>query len=288
MKNIAFFCKTYINDIDSIDRLVSSFNAFNADNIDLYLSVPESDFDLFKQFEKFPNIKVITDESYAKNYFVNSPIWNLKSGYINQEICKLAFAETQLCENYLCLDSDVQFIRNFYISDFMYNENTPYTVLVMDKELSSESYYKNFWKFRSENIKKIYDFVGLDDRRYRSSHGMVIINSKVMKSFREDFMQPQDLTYKNLMEISPLEFTWYNVWFQKCKLVDEVTVEPFFKTFHSRIEYLISRFKNNRLENYAKSYVGIVLNGNWKRKELKYKNPDLSNKFVYFLLRNVF
>ena len=288
MQKFVFFCKTYVKDFDSIKRLVDSYNTYNADNIDLYLSVPESNFNLFKQFEKYPNIKVITDESYAKNYLVDYMMWNMSSGYINQQICKLAFSETSFCENYLCLDSDVQFIRNFYIADFMYNENTPYTVLVMDKELASESFYKNFWKFRSENIKKIYDFVGLNDKRYRSSHGMVIINSKVMKSFKEDFMQPRNLTYKNLMEIAPLEFTWYNVWFQKCKLVEEVTVEPFFKTFHSRLEYLMSRFKNNKLENFTRSYVGIVLNGNWKKKEIKYKNPSLFNKLVYYILKNFF
>ena len=34
-----------------------------------------------------------------------------------------------ICENYLCIDSDSEFIRDFYYSDFMYNDNTPYTIM---------------------------------------------------------------------------------------------------------------------------------------------------------------
>ena len=39
----------------------------------------------------------------------------LSAGYINQEIVKLCFWETGLADNYLCLDSDAEFVRDFHV-----------------------------------------------------------------------------------------------------------------------------------------------------------------------------
>ena len=70
-----------------------------------------------------------------------------------------------------------------------------------------------------------------------------------------------------------------------CKLVEEFAVEPFFKTFHCKIEYKLSKMKNNKLDDYASSYVGIVINSNWGRNSTTYKNPNFIEKFIYFLLK---
>ena len=134
--NFIFFCKTYSGDLERFEILFKSYCKFNVDNIPLYISVPENEIDLFKKFES-NNVFLISDESYAHNYFTNESYFDLPIGYINQEICKLSFWETNLSQNYLCIDSDVQFIRNFYISDFMHDDNIPYTILVMDKDLAT-------------------------------------------------------------------------------------------------------------------------------------------------------
>ena len=284
MKNFVFYCKSYIKDLKPVTSLVKSFNKYNVENIHMYISIPESDFEAFKQFNS-ENITVIKDEDYASSYLVEKNIGRFSAGYINQEICKLSFWESNFALNYLCIDSDACFIRDFKYDDFMYSETVPYTILVMDKDLSVERYYRKFWKFRIENIKKIYEEIGLDDKRYRSSHGMTVLNSKVLESLKNDFMQSKNYSYKDLIEIAPFEFTWYNAWFQKCKLVEEFAVEPFFKTFHCKIEYKLSKMKNNKLDDYASSYVGIVINSNWGRNSTTYKNPNFIEKFIYFLLK---
>lgn len=132
--NFAIFCKTYSGDFERFKNLINSFNRFNADNIPMYASVPESELKMFEKF-KSDNVKLISDECYSEKYTVKEKINNFSTGYINQEICKLCFFETGFADNYLCVDSDAEFIRNFYISDFMHDKNTPYTVLVMDKDL---------------------------------------------------------------------------------------------------------------------------------------------------------
>lgn len=265
--------------------MLESFLNFNKDNILLYVSVPESDTDLFKTFES-DKVKIISDESYAKNHFASHTDYGFGLGYVNQQICKLCFFEASLCENYLCIDADVIFIRDFYISDFM-NGNTPYSVLVMDKELSTQREYQPFWDERQRYIKKIYEEVGLDDNRFRTCHGMQCLNSTVLSSLRHDFMEPKNIGYKNLIEISPFEFSWYNAWLQKSKVIEIIEVEPFFKTFHNKTQYVFSQLQMIRKSDLARAYVGIVLNSNWAKK-YDYKNPGLLCKIFHKVLKPLF
>lgn len=286
MKNFCMYCKTYSGDLNRFKLMVESFNKYNVDGITLVVSVPEKEMDLFNRF-KSKNIDVITDESYAGKYFTKKPLHNLSLGYVNQEICKLAFWESKIAKNYLCIDSDLLFIRDFHESDFMADKNTPYTILVMDKDLAIEKHYHNFWLWRQEFIKKIYKSVGLNDRRYRTCHGMQVLNAVVLKSLKDDFMKKHKYNYADLIAIAPYEFTWYNAWFQKCGLIREVAVEPFFKTFHMRIEYTLSRLRKLKLEDYAYSYVGIILNGNWKKPTDHYEKPTWWMKRLYKFLARI-
>jgi len=284
--NFVMFCKTYSADLNNFSLMIDSFNAFNEDNIKLFVSVPEKEINLYTKFNN-KNISVITDESYAGNFFTNKSYHGLSTGYINQEICKLSFWESNIAENYLCIDSDLQFIRKFYISDFMADKNTPYTVLVMDKDLSIEKHYHDFWNFRQTFIKKIYDDIGLNDKRLRTCHGMQVLNSKVLKSLKKDFMTVKKYSYSDLIKISPYEFTWYNAWFQKCKLIKEVAVEPFFKTFHMRIDYIFSKLKLLNLSDLSYSYIGIIMNSNWNNKHDKYTKTSFFYKKLYSLLKRL-
>ena len=280
------YLKTYSGDFERACNLVESFNKYNKDRIFLYLSVPEDELGLFGSLSN-SNITVIADESFAKDNFAKVGHHGMTLGYANQQICKLTFYKTNLVKNYLCLDSDMSFIRDFYVSDFMRDDNVPYTVLVMDKDLSIERHYRDaFWIGRQAEIKKIYDFMQLDDPRMRTCHNGQIFNAKVLESLEEDFMQPRVLEYNDLLKISPYEFSWYNVWFQKTQLIKEFSVEPFFKMFHMRHEYIFSRLKLLRKEDYAQAYVGLVLNSKWMPKTpLVYKNPDgLLRKFFYKII----
>ena len=112
------YCKTYSGDYNRVSLLISSFNKYNVDKIPLFLSVPESELQLFEKFSS-DTIEIITDESYAGKYFTNERLSGLPVGYCNQEICKLAFWESKVAKNYLCLDSDLLFIRDFHESDFI-------------------------------------------------------------------------------------------------------------------------------------------------------------------------
>jgi hypothetical protein len=204
MINFAMFCKTYSGDFNRVSNLVKSFNKYNKDNIYLFISAPEEELNLFFNLSS-KNIKVISDESYAKDH-LSLEKYNFSTlGYLNAQICKLTFYKAQFAKNYLILDSDTVFIRDFYFSDFMHDENTPYIVLTMDKDLSIERHYP-FWSERLSNIKKIHDCIELKDRRLRQCHNSQVLNSRVLDSLYLDFMQKKNLNYIVKNKISNLFF----------------------------------------------------------------------------------
>jgi hypothetical protein len=287
MLDFCFYCKSYLGDFPRLLTLVTSFRENNSDKLKLYVSVPESDLDKIP-FSEDENVKIITDESFAANYLTKNGSLGMSVGYVNQQICKMVFFKTSFSKNYLCLDSDSYFIRNFFKKDFMYNDDTPYTVLVMDKDLAIEKHYKNkHWIGRTKGVSKIYNFMELEDSRLRTCHNTQVFNYLVLKSMEKNFLEVKGMAWKDLFKISPYEFTWYNVWFQKSKVVKEIAVEPFFKTLHMREEYIHYRLKNLKQEDIAFQYVGIILNSKWRpwRAPLKYKNPGIFFKFFYFITR---
>lgn len=283
--NFIMLCKSYSGDKESLKYMIDSFHLFNRDMVHLYLSVPANELHLFGDFN-CGSITVVADESYAANYFADKTNHGFSLGYFNQEICKLAFWECGFCENYLCVDSDIRFIRDFHIDDFMKDQETPYTVLVMDKDLCCEKYYQNYWTVRSEYVRKIFEMIGLQDRRFLTCHGMQNMNVKVLESMKKDFMEVGGLGYKDLIEIAPYEFTWYNAWLQKSGIIDIEAVEPFFKTFHLKIEYIFSRLRGIGIKDLQRSYTGICLNSNWKGSGSVsvYKEPGWIRRTLFRLM----
>ena len=102
MDDIVLYCKSYSPDVFRVKILVDSINKYNSDNIPFYISVPNSDIKVFKE-TLGNNINIIPDEDIDSN----------NGGWIGQQIIKSQFWKLNLCKNYLCLDSDSEFIRPF-------------------------------------------------------------------------------------------------------------------------------------------------------------------------------
>ncbi len=284
--NFCFYLKTFNRDFSRVYNLLKSFIKYNVENINLIISCPKNQLQQFN-FPNSKNIVLIADEDFALKDLANKIDWsntNMTVGYVNQEICKLVFHKTRIASNYLCLDSDLIFLRNFYINDFMFNDQTPYTILVQDKDLSIQRYYnQRAWNGRQREIKKIYEYFKLEDPRYRTCHNMQVFNTKSLLSLEKDFLKIKGLKWLDLIKISPYEFTWYNCWLQKSNLIEIKACEPFFKMFHCREEYIISQLKGLRKKDYAHSYVGLVLNSGWLSPK-EYRDPPAIFYFFFKIL----
>ena len=264
MTRLGLLLKSYAGDFAYAQRMVESFHKHNADKLTLFIVIPDSDVELFSSMTG-SNVEIFSEELLGK-YLVDSPVHDLRPGYINQEIVKLAFWELGLTENYFCVDSDAEFIRDFGFSDFMANDTTPYTVLVEDKELLVEPrYYKQYWKTREDEIRHILDLVGLDTHVIRTCHGHQVFSAKVLRSFKERFLEPRGWSYVDALAESPYEFSWYNMWLQKDHGIEIHAREPFVKVFHHEGHHLEYILRGVTQADIARGYLAVVVNSNYSR-----------------------
>ncbi len=257
-------CKSYSGDLEYARRMVKSFHEFNLDSIELFLVVPESDLALFESLAG--NHVQVLSESLLGEHLVDREVHGMRPGYINQEIVKLAFWELELCANYFCVDSDAEFIRPFSVEDFMFDSNTPYSVLVQDLELAVEpEYFNQYWKSRESELKSIAEAVGIDPRVILTCHGHTVFSAAVLKSFVEDFLSARGWAYADALEFSPYEFTWYNTWLQKSGVIDVHPREPWIKVFHNQSQHMEYLVRGITLVDIARGYLGVVVNSNYSR-----------------------
>lgn len=261
MIDFCFFLKTYHKDYKRAACLIESYRKYNKDNIPLFCACPKEDKHMFEPLSG-KDVLIIDEKSIYQNVFSENE--NNNAGYLNQQIYKLAFAERGLCANYMCLDSDALFIRDFYKKDFMYNEETPYMTLVEDNDLRADRYYnKQFWVSRREAISKIEDALDFHPYKLLTCHGFQIFSVKALLSLKREFMEKEGLDYKDIIEISPYEFSWYNLWVQKTGCIDIHICEPLFKCFHLKQQHMFYVLQGMKIEDWAKGYVGIIVNSNF-------------------------
>lgn len=257
--NLAFLLKTYWGDLKRTERLITSFERFNSDNIKLFISVPESDRSYFDHFALHPHITILFDEDICPCLITNA-INDFEPGYINQQMVKLTFSLSKTARFYLCLDADFEFIREFTLSDFLFTSEIPYSVLTQDKDLSLDRSYRSYFFQRKNKIKSIFSKIGLETKNPLTCHNGTIFSSELLENFFKEFTSPEKLP--QLLCEDPFEFSWYNAWLQKSQAITYQPCEPFFKMFHTKEQYYHA-LKEYTLSDIKKEYLGICINSNW-------------------------
>ena len=120
---VAFFCKTFRDDFDRLERMLRSFHACNADAIPLALSLPEEDVDLYRARFAAWRLPVFLDHELTG--FHQAP----GTGWTYQQMVKLCCDQTAMAENYFMVDSDFYFVRPFGRADFVDADGTPFLFL---------------------------------------------------------------------------------------------------------------------------------------------------------------
>jgi hypothetical protein len=253
MHKLVLYCKSYHLDVHRAKNLLDSINKYNIDNIPFYISVPESDIDLFKKELGESNYTLLKDED----------INTLNEGWKGQQIVKSQFWKLCLCENYLCIDSDCVFIKDFKVSDFMFDNETPYTVCheyksffeFMDKFPLSFDPYESFVNERLQ----IMELFGRSGAIYDFGPGPTIWSSKVWQSLEEQYIIPNNITFADLIEANGSEFTWYGEWLLRSQVIRLMPKGPLFKNYHYPHQYDFDKQTNYTTEKISKLYLGIGL-----------------------------
>lgn len=264
MSTIGLLVKSYRDDFGMAARLVDSLDRYNDERLPTWIVVPDDDLALFRPLER-PHQKALP-ESVLGQYLVDRPVAGIRPGYINQEIVKLAAWELGLAENLFPIDSDAVMLRPFGREDLMYDGTTPYTVLVEDRELEIDpTYYAQHWQGREASLRRIQRLLGLDDRRLLTCHGHQVLSSHVLKSLKQDFLEPRGWSYADMLEEAPYEFSWYNFWLQKSNAIPIYQREPFIKAVHSVGQHMELAIRGITPADIARGYLGIVINSNFAR-----------------------
>jgi hypothetical protein len=258
MHKLVLYCKSYDKDVHRAKTLLDSITKYNADRIPFYISVPEKDVELFESVLGVDNYTLITDQSIDVN----------NSGWKGQQIVKGQFWKLGLCENYVCIDSDCFFIKSFYVSDFMFDEDTPYTIC---------HEYKHFFEFfqkhpfissnepmtfdpRESFLKEREHIMGLFGRKgvvYDFGPGPTIWSCKVWKSFNDNFIELNKTTFADLIFLNGSEFTWYGEWLLYSQDIRLMPKGPLFKNYHYPSQYEFDKHYQYSLEKISQLYLGV-------------------------------
>lgn len=246
MHNLVLFCKTFIRDLDRIKTLKASVDKFNADKIPFCIVCPEAETDIFKR-------QLITGkEDYELIFFTDEEVTGKElskkyesKGWVGQQFAKLLFYKKNICNFYVILDSDLYFIQNFYIKDFMYDDNTPYTSMIEEKK---DSYIaiQNYLKRKG----KPYSFV---------RHGQVF-SKTLLEDMEANLLLENNLTFEDLLEISPFEMQWYGEYYMLTRPFKLHPCSNLFKYFWGEDTYFDARIKGLTVEDFIKAgFIGILM-----------------------------
>ena len=264
MEPFGILVKSYREDLPAARRLLESIQNHNIDALPVWVVVPDEDLSLFTPTIG-PDAELLPESSLAE-YLVDAPVAGVRPGYINQEIIKLAFWELGLVANYLPVDSDAVFLRPFHAADFMHEPNIPYTVLLEDRELQTDpDYFATHWQGRERTLREIQREVGLEDRRLLTCHGHQVLSRTVLSSMKDDFLAPRGWSYADMLAHGPYEFSWYNFWLQKSRVIPVEVREPYFKVIHGPAQHEEMLIRGIGLRDIARGYLGIIVNSNFAR-----------------------
>lgn len=266
MDKLVLYTKTYSGDLERVKVSIESIKKHNKQNIPYYISVPSSELELFQNEVDTSYVNIIADEYI---YPVREKNWK------TQQIVKSNFWKTGVCENYVMLDSDSYFIKDFTLIDFMYNSEIPYTVMHEQKDLFDwTSRYADVIGFDPKEAyisdrKKIMEVMAREGRVYDFGPSPVIWSAKVWKQLELEYLIPNNLTFSDLIEYCPSEFSWYGEFLLSRKVIDIIPIQPFFKVYHYEQQYNFYKQLGYTEAMLSKEYLGIVMQSNW-RAPLKY------------------
>jgi hypothetical protein len=267
MEPIVLYCKSYRGDVLRAQRLALSIQKFNDDQIPFYVSAPEADLPLFREHLAGMKVTFISDEEIiSANPKHNIVQIRLMPGTLSQQVVKSEFWRLGLSENYVCLDSDDEFIRKFYKTDFLAPDGNPYTVITEGKEFLEFSTRYHLPKV-PVNFQKdstlVQEFFGRKGKIYSFGIPPLVWSRKVWISLEEAVLNPRDQSFADLIIQCPHELRLYGEALLKYRPIPLWPCEDIFKNYLYQSQYFFDKKRGVTVNMLAKNYLGIVRQSNW-------------------------
>jgi Family of unknown function (DUF6492) len=230
LKDIVLYCKSYRNDFVRLRRLLESINQFNVDRLDFYISTSEVEKNLLVEMLGEKGYIWVADEDIVRaNTKADFAKYQSIPGSLSQQIIKSEFWRLGYAENYLCLDSDCLFIRNFYKADFLSPDGVPYTVLHQNKELfqiaanRGHSKVERDLRVEAERVQALFDRRG---PHFYCAPAPFIWSAKVWQSLDMKYLTPKGISLWELVSSQHPETLIYGEALLKYCAIPLIAIEP--------------------------------------------------------------
>lgn len=285
MNDIVIYCKSYHRDLDRAVVMAESVRRYNRNGLPLYISVPQSDLDLFQRRIGTEGVNWLCDEDIIRaNPALDLDAYHALPGHISQQIVKAEFWRVNPAPNCVCIDSDSRFIRDFFASDFLATDGTPYTILHEGKPFiefclthgirETERHFEAL----CEDMRKVFGRVGPS---YAFNPFPVIWNRKVWQDLQLH-LEEEGSDIMRAIVAHPYESSWYGEALLKYRSIPLLPKEPIFKAYLYFEEYERDKRDGMTEEMLARFYLGVVYQSNWYPHRLK-----LLKRFAYKLKRRL-
>ncbi len=282
---LGLFCKSFGDDLDRFKNLIDSIDRYNTENLPFFVSVPESDLELFKPLlsqSSYANLLTDEDllsqsnalgESRAKGY----------PGSLLQQIIKVAFGMIGNVSRYVVIDSDSFFIRPFGKKDFLSEDGVPFTIMHKCEDLlgfcEANGMHFVHTNYEKERIK----LQGLFDRSgeiYDFGPTPVVWGSEVWQKLEESYLNKHNISLATLISQYPSELLVYGEALLEYKSFPIKPKGPLFKVFHYREQFESLENESKSEATLSKNYLGIVLQSNWNKNPKQFRLTKRLRQFL--------
>jgi hypothetical protein len=278
--DFVLYCKSYRRDLLRVKRLLESLRHHNIQAIPFYISTPEADKAvLFELLGEGSDFHWISDESIVRsNPRAPQDIQKIKPGGIAQQVIKSEFWRLGIADNYLCIDSDSVFIRDFVKADFLAPDGLPYTVLHQNKELFQLATNRGYLRVErdlrkeAETVKALFARVGPN---YYCAPAPFIWSAKVWESLDTQYLQPKGMTLWDLVTPEHPESLLYGEALLNYQAIPVRAIEPLFRIYHYDWQFYLSRRLGETVDKLKQNFIGVIYQSAWES-ELDFGAPSKS------------
>jgi hypothetical protein len=267
LKDVVLYCKSYAKDFLRLKRLLDSIKSFNVDLLDFYISTPKSDEVLLKQILGDEGYFWVADEDIVSaNPRADFNKYRSMSGGLSQQIIKSEFWRLRHSENYVCLDSDCIFIKEFHRSDFLAGDGIPYTVIYQNKDYFQLAVDRGFAKApkqliaEGDRVKKLF---GRQGPNYYCPCPPFIWSAKVWESLDLMYLRPQNLTLWDLCTADHPETLLYIEALLNYKAITLHPIEQLFRIYYYDWHYYLLRRFGETHQKLKENYLGVIYQSSW-------------------------
>lgn len=297
MEKSVLFCKSYDRDMFRARRMAESVMRFNRDNLALYISVPENDLDSFKKcFGDLPCIFVTDEAILKKSAQFNGPLPGLYPPHLLQQLVKLEFWRLGFCKNYIWIDSDSYFIKDFKEKTFFFDEHTPF---IFQSEYNKKTELKRMShvpkKIREKRVRENVELISRFQKLFKNSGVLLNFSGsmpiawsvKVLQSFNDEFLKKIGKNIYEILYEFPSELQLYGEYLYSSKIIPIHPKHFLFKSFLYADDFYISQMQGEYEYSIAKDFYGICMQSNWALIRHKKKNSERLKRNVKELLASL-